>query len=530
MMLGKYGIGILGFWGVGRELEVRTRVAGSEVWQLRLLRDEPLAEVRRAKQGRMPFDGETWTEVIIRGVHPGPARQLSARRLGEYLGAELRGQLLARDLRLRMVDRLARSSALKDFLVVPHRFRGRRLGELGELPVPGHACAMIELYLVDSDADRRAVVSLSCGGAVVCDDLGALDGYGLDSKLWASGCLEGVVEFPALDVAPSTRRGFAPSPSAEALFAALRGVEPALCRILEAERSRLRDEEDAHLAREIRNAFRPLVRMLPQYDFFDITARGRGGDRHREPPGEQLGSGSAAVSLQDPAQGEPELDEDDTAAQPHLFAGPLHAVRIVPSKCRMLPGATRTLLARAVDEQGHRIDRGIEFMWQIAEGDGALGPVGSPPQQAADVAREPDKHGSTAWVSPEPRVGFRAGESLGVVRLRLSARQAKNVGEGEARIEIVDKLAGDSPDAGIPDPKRVFDPAGDWRSRVLENHWEYNAAHPDYRAVAADSKQRLRYLVHVFAKEIVLHNYGEPKDDRLLERMVEVLTHIKPRG
>jgi HSP90 family molecular chaperone len=31
MLLGKYGIGILGFWCVGQELEIRSRVAGSEV-------------------------------------------------------------------------------------------------------------------------------------------------------------------------------------------------------------------------------------------------------------------------------------------------------------------------------------------------------------------------------------------------------------------------------------------------------------------------------------------------------------------
>jgi hypothetical protein len=47
--------------------------------------------------------------------------------------------------------------------------------------------------------------------------------------------------------------------------------------------------------------------------------------------------------------------------------------------------------------------------------------------------------------------------------------------------------------------------------------------------VADDPRRRFRYLVHLFAKEIVLWNYGEAKDERLLERMVEVLTHIKPR-
>lgn len=91
MLLGKYGIGLLGFWAIGREFEMRTRVSDSAVWCLRLLRDEPNAEIEKAPQRRIAFDGDTWTEVLIRGVHPGSLRQLSGRRLGEYLGSELRG-------------------------------------------------------------------------------------------------------------------------------------------------------------------------------------------------------------------------------------------------------------------------------------------------------------------------------------------------------------------------------------------------------------------------------------------------------
>ena len=42
-----------------------------------------------------------------------------------------------------------------------------------------------------------------------------------------------------------------------------------------------------------------------------------------------------------------------------------------------------------------------------------------------------------------------------------------------------------------------------------------------------EPRRRLRYRVHLFAKEMVLWNYGEPKDERLLERMVEVLTYVQ---
>ena len=57
-----------------------------------------------------------------------------------------------------------------------------------------------------------------------------------------------------------------------------------------------------------------------------------------------------------------------------------------------------------------------------------------------------------------------------------------------------------------------------------------NSQNDPRKAVAEDPKRRFRYIVHLFAKEIVLVNFGKPEDERLLERMVEVLTHIQARA
>jgi hypothetical protein len=524
MMLGKYGIGILGFWSLGRELEMRTRISGSEVWALRLVRDDPFAEVLRIPERRFPFPEETWTEVIIRGIHQVASRPLAGRRLGEYLGSELRGQLLARPVKLRIVDHLARGSALKDFLVVPPRFRGKRIEEIGELQVPGYAPARIELYFVPPEEERHARVALTCGGSVVCDDLAALESYGLDRPPWTLGLLEGFAEFPDLEVVPSTRRGFVPNAAAEALLAALRSLEPRLSALIEERVEKQRQERDEDLARELRKVFRPVARNLPQYDFFAIAreakakdlesvesdegaALGRAGEHPEEgpatPPGEaEPAAGSAASE----APATEVVDEGDEPEPPAEIFPPeaLERVRIVPRRSRLLPGATRSFTAKAVDAAGRRLHAGVDFAWSLLEGGGTL-------QAEGDHA------------------AFKAPEELGRVRLGVTARQGERAAAAEAEVEVVDKLQGESPDAGIPDPQRAYDPQGDWRSRLRGRRWEYNAAHPDYQAVADDPRRRFRYLVHLFAKEIVLWNYGEAKDERLLERMVEVLTHIKPR-
>jgi len=72
----------------------------------------------------------------------------------------------------------------------------------------------------------------------------------------------------------------------------------------------------------------------------------------------------------------------------------------------------------------------------------------------------------------------------------------------------------------------VYAPSENWRSRMHGMVWEFNEGHRDYVAVSATESRRLRYLVHLFAKEIVLRNYGRPEHGSLLENMVEVLTHV----
>lgn len=511
MTLGKYGIGILGFWAVGKELEMRTRVDGSEVWALRLVRDRATAEVYRIPERRISFPGDTWTEIWIRSVHPGASRQLAGRRLGDYLGSELRGQLLERTARLRIVDRIARGKALKDFVVRPKRFHGRRIQEVDRIAVPSFPDARLELYLAEATAEHPGRVALTCGGTVVCEDVSAAEECGMARPPWNLGCLEGVVEFPELDVAPATRRGFSPGPAADALFRALGAVEPLLLELIEKERQRLRTEEDRSVAREIRKVFLPLTRALPQYDFFEVRSR-RGSEADSQPAaGAQLGQTGETKEGgdSDPDEGATsETVEDAGIPEPDaeiLPSGPLATVRISPRRCRMLPGATRKLRGAGMDESGRLVTTELEYSWAIREGSGSLSADG-------------------------PEATFTAPEEPGSVKVFLQAMQGEWVAWAEAEIEVVEQLSREQRDAGIPEPKRVYDPSGDWRSRVNGRRWEYNSAHPDYVAVQDETRRRLRYLVHLFAKEIVLRNYGEPGDERLLEKMVEVLTHIQAKG
>ncbi|MEW6742959.1 MAG: hypothetical protein AB1486_09380 [Planctomycetota bacterium] len=45
-----------------------------------------------------------------------------------------------------------------------------------------------------------------------------------------------------------------------------------------------------------------------------------------------------------------------------------------------------------------------------------------------------------------------------------------------------------------------------------------------------DPKRRFRYLVRLFAKEVVLRNFADAGAAAILEKLVEVLTHIDGSG
>ena len=174
MALGKYGIGLIGFWCVGEVMEIRSRVGGSEVLVLRLQRDREQALIEHPRARRIDEE-PTFTEVVIRGVHEGAERQIRPGRLQAYLASELRGQLLSRAVEIHIADRVARGAAVKHFVVSPQRFVGTPLREFGTLLVADHEDARLELYLVSPDEERTGRVQLACGGTTVLDDLADVD-------------------------------------------------------------------------------------------------------------------------------------------------------------------------------------------------------------------------------------------------------------------------------------------------------------------------------------------------------------------
>ncbi len=510
MVLGKYGIGLLGFWCVARTMEIKSRVGGGDTWLLLLEEDCPEADVHRARS-RGTADEPTYTEITLRGVKESVQRQVRPARLQAYLAGELRGQLLQRGVEVRLHDRIARGRAQKEFLVKPRAYLGRPLADLTTLAIPGHEDARLELYHVPLDEGRAGVVALACGGATVLDDLALVDltdPEGGRREPWASGRFEGVIDFPDLEVAPGTRRGFVPDDAALDFLLALEKLEESLRDFLRVEERERADQRREQVAREIRRAFAPVARRLPQYDLFDIRAAAR-----EEQAGQQSGAGAPSgqelgapgVRGEEAKSGSPAGELDGAsgleAEEPALFPpGPLEAVRIHPARLRLPPDAERRLRARGLDADGRAVAGAVEFTWRL-DGPGELVPEGE-------------------------RALYRSASAPHESAIEVVACHEGRSASASVPVQVREDAAAPGRAAGIPDPVPIDAPSEPWRSRIRGTTWEYNEGHADYRAVAADEPRRVRYLIHLFAKEVVLRNFGAPLEEELLERMVEVLTHL----
>ncbi|MBI4574859.1 MAG: ATP-binding protein [Planctomycetes bacterium] len=490
LVLGTYGIGILGFWSLGGILEMRTRVAGGEPWVLRLFEDDPKVEMEPWRGGL--FEGETWTEVVVLDLHPTVQTRLSGRRVADYLAMELRGQIQERGVDLRVHDRLARGRAQREIRVIPPRFRGDPIA-VATVRAGPFGPVRFDLHDVEAGAAEEAVVAITAGGAVVYDRVA--DFPDLAHPPWTLGRLSGTIEFADFEVAPGTRRGVAPDERAAAFHAAVLSVERSILEAIEARDVERAVAEERDLAKDLRRVFRDLVRAIPHLELFPVMPETPGGTEPADP-----------VGLPVAAPTEPDGEGDDGAEEdlPLFPPGPLAAVRVTPAAARVVVGSPRRFHAAAFDAGGRRLDGDVVYVWS-ADGVGAI---------EAGYGRH---------------ATFRAGPAPGPARVSAVAALHGASATGEARVDVVADEGGDGRgDAGIPEPVLVDEPHAGWRSRYVDGRWEVNRRHPDYLRSACERRRLLRYLAMLFAKELALRDSGDPRHADVLERMAQILALVDP--
>jgi hypothetical protein len=487
VITGQYGVGLLGFWSVGRRMEIRSRVAGSGVHVLGLVEDSP-----RVTLGELPPEigtPDTSTEIVVTELHETASRVLSGRRLADYLAAELRGPILATGADVEVRDAMARGVAQRRFPVAPRPFTGERLAVAETWPVEGHPPLHVELYL--ARGAERPAVQVSCGGTLVASDMAELEALGLAVPPWVGAELSGVVEFPAFRVPPGTRRGVVPDAAADAFVATMQEVG----RAVEAELRRLDRERraaaDRQIVEDLRRALRGLKTRLPQYDLPAVRGTGDPGEGAEDTP-----AGAAA-----PGPG-PAADAGvEPLAQPDLFPpGPMASARIVPDPVEVSPGHEHRVQADVRDAENRAVRDGLVLRWSVSAPGFTVRGDGRRPAIVADASLRP---GATA-------------------RLLLVVEHDGRSATAEATLEAVEPTL-DEAGLGIPEPSLV-DAAGEtWRSRFDGQRWEVNQMHEDYLALKGEARSRIRYLLALLAKDLAQHAHRVPGAVEASEDVVAIL-------
>ncbi len=485
---GEFGIGLLSFWTVGEALAMSVGGADGAVHEMHMRKGDPGYEVTR----RPVLAAEPGTRLKIGPLLPG-VRQISGEKIQWYLASELRERIRHSGVRVKMIDRHAR----KEFNVEPRQFTGDLLHQLPAVSAPeGEAYA--ELYLNAPDPANQ--VGLYRSGTRILASLTELDS--LRKSPWTDSYLQGIVDVPYLNLTPATRTGVIHDAALETFCHALGPLEARLLDLINEHRRAEEERMSRDTLRSIQRAFREALLTLPseEYEWFDVSVRRGGGAGEAAAPMENsMAQESIAIAT--------ETEDVASPRQKQFFeyAGPLHQVRIVPSSCTLAVGASRSLRALARDANRRPIDSGVEFAWRILDGAGQI--VNAQGEFAA----------------------YSAPEEPCLVRLGVSATQGDTVCEAEALITVTDSFLPEEKSRsaashGLPGYTLEHAPGKLWRSRLDsgKNVIVVNSGHRDYIYAARAKALKLRYLVRLYAKEMVQKNFPGLPSGELLDRLIEL--------
>ena len=495
---GEFGIGLLSFWTVGERLSLISSGADEKAYEMTMAKGKSGYEVR-ARAHLLPQKGTT---LKISPLLPG-LRALNGEKLQRYLASELRDRIKTSNVHIKVVDRMSRIECT----VQPREFSGRLLHDLPALSASlGDIYA--ELYL--NDRGEENLIQLFRSGTRVISNLPALDAFACEP--WNLGLFQGIIDVPFLNITPGTRDGIIQD---EAFTAFCEALNPLMAKLLEISQEQMQAEEEKtskNILRSVQGALRDAILDLPpeEYDWFDLHAR-------RKQAGGENGNGEVGSSgewTENESRSGEEGEENEKSLQKQFFEfpGPIFSAKIRPT-CALVPVATvKALRIIGLDKSRRLIEENLFAEWKIIEGKGCLD------RREGEI------------------VQFFAPEEPGLTQLKAIVKQGGTVCEAECTLTIVESLIS-RPDEialskkGLPEYTLENAPGKMRRSRYDEkcNLVVINSGHRDFLFASKQRTRKLRYILRLFAKELVIHNFIGMPADQLLEHLVELSLYTEER-
>ncbi len=493
---GEFGIGLLSFWTVGRNLTMTCYGEDGKSHQMTMAKDSPDFAIS-SRRILLPFKG---TDLMIYPLLPG-LRSLTGEKIQRYLASELRDRIKNTDVTVKVVDRTGR----KEFIVVPRQFTGRLLHDLKPAETK-LGDIYLEIYLNDPGSVNR--VGLYRRGTRVLPSITVLDHF--DKEPWTAGYLQGIVDAPFLSLTPGTRHGIIRDDQFDAFCRAMVPVEEHLQKIIEEQRKAEEERSSRQVLRRVQRALKEAFLRLPQeeYDWFDIY-----GEKPQQKPGQLFTSGPVGGVSRGKDNREKENPEDspellvDNGIQKQFFeyAGPLFSALISPKSSIVSVDRRKKYRVICRDRSRRMVLENLVYQWKIKDGYGRL--------------TENDRESTTFIAPPEPCL----------TTLEVIVWQGTKTCRDEALITVTDSLMAQSSSTGkankgLPGYTYRRAPGETWRSRFDEekNVIVINNGHRDFVYAGKQKRRKLRYICRLFCKELVRHNFPGLQTDELLERMIEL--------
>ena len=482
---GEFGIGLLGFWSLGGELQIVSRGRDRHCYEMTMHSGQRAYSVRRLR-GRTDQKG---ARVTVVNLHESVRKVLTGEKLNRYLAAELRDRIRSTAVAIHIDDHVAR----KQFDVVPKEFEGEPITGRREVATP-IGPVHVELYQVGDG--QAGEVGVFRDGTRVKHDIAELPQF--DRPPWNAGRVEGAVDFAPLKLAPSTREGILPGEHYAAFVEAVTSLEGPLQRWFDQRNQAEVQRANRSILREVQHALTEALDTLPgdEYVWIQVarrTGNGRQDVRPSKPRTFAELAGDAAVQRQQ----RPE-------------AGPLASLVVRPPDAHMPTRSDIQLTAIPHDADGHVVRREIEYQWRILDGPGRL---------------EDDTERHCLFVS----TGM-----TGHVEIEVLVHEGDTFLAEVVPVEVVLDLLPAMEAHGLhrlPGYLLASRPGERWRSRYRaeRNLIEINSGHRDFAASVDSVAAQRRYIGKLYAKEMVRLNFPEVSAAGAMDRLIELLVRIEKR-
>ena len=479
---GEYGIGLLSFWTLGRELRMVSPDRHGGFHEMYLKRGEKAYTV--TSLGAIPdLDG---TRILVGPMLDSTRQVVTGEKIQKFLSAELRDRIRATDARIRIVDRVAR----KELVVAPKEFDGDRIS-LPETVATPEGDVTLELYLAPAMGDRGAEVSLCKDGTRVLNHIGELLHF--EGPPWDDARLRGRIDYPYLKLAPGTRQGVVPDQHLEHFVVAVNTIAEQLTSVLQQRSQAETEEASRRIQLKVHKALKSAIKELPDQDylFFDLPGRNKS---QRKTPSKS--KATAANRSSAAKRNRPILPFEP---------GPLKTVSISPQSSRRRPGEACMLKARALDDDSFPILQDVTFAWEIVDGDGRI-----------------TRDGNRCQVTSDER---------GVITIQASATQGSQSAAETVRVRFLDSTVTTTSNRrkGLPTYQLSPQPQTQQRSYYdkYQNEIVINSAHQDFVTSNTSSAKHRRYIGKLYAKEVVLLNFPDAPPAVVAERLIELMVRTE---